>query len=287
MSEEPQGCNHDCANCNLHKTEKECADEKRFADEMAKIKHKIVVLSGKGGVGKSTVAVNLAFGLALDGFSVGLVDVDFHGPSIPTMLGIKGSDVLGMDDRILPVEVAGVKAMSIELFLKDADTALIWRGPMKNAAIKQFLQDVNWGELDYLIVDCPPGTGDEPLGVIQMLQGDVRGLVVTTPQEVAASDVRKSLAFCKTVQLPVAGVVENMSGFVCPHCGEVTYVFNQGGGRKLAEDAGVPFLGALPLDPLVGQVGDEGKPFVMYHKTPVAQAFRGVVEAIENLEPAE
>lgn len=282
MSEEQQGCNHDCEHCSS-KTET-CEADLRFAEEQKLIKHKIVVLSGKGGVGKSTMAVNLAYGLAARGFKVGLVDVDLHGPSIPTMLGIKDSTVYARDERLLPVECEGIDVMSVEFFLPDKDAAVVWRGPMKYGAIKQFLQETYWGELDYLVVDCPPGTGDEPLGVCQMLQGEKHALVVTTPQEVSAADVRKSLDFCRLLPLPVLGVVENMSGFVCPHCGEVTYIFKQGGGEKLAEKANVPFLAKIPIEPGVGTASDEGKPFMKaIPDSAAAKAFAAVVDAAAKL----
>lgn len=285
MSKEQLKCDHDCSHCESQQGGEECEKEQRYTAEMELIKHKIVVLSGKGGVGKSTVAVNLAYGLALNGARVGLLDVDIHGPSIPTMLGLKGSDIYTENDRIMPVEIEGVKVISIDFFMLDHNAAIIWRGPMKYSAIKQFLQDVKWGELDYLVVDCPPGTGDEPLGVCQMLKGDIEALVVTTPQEVAASDVRRSLDFCRQLKLPVLGVVENMSGFVCPRCGQVTYIFNQGGGEKLAKDAGVPFLGQIPIDPLVGVSCDAGTPFLCAAKsdTLLYAAFMPIVEAVQKL----
>ena len=280
MTEDHQNCNHDCAHCSAHKTEEECEAERRLAETMEKIAHKVVVLSGKGGVGKSTVAVNVAFGLAAKGAKVGLLDVDLHGPSIPTMIGLAWAGASGSDGKIDPIMSGAVKVMSVAFFLPE-DKAAVWRGPMKLGIIKQFLQDVDWGDLDYLVVDCPPGTGDEPLGVCQTLQGDIKALVVTTPQEVAAADVRRSLDFCGQLQLPVIGVVENMSGFVCPHCGEVTYIFKQGGGEKLATDAGVPFLGRIPLDPTVGDSGDSGHPLVdEAPESPAAKAFYAVVEAV-------
>ncbi len=281
MTEDHQNCNHDCAHCSAHKSEEECAAEKMLAETMSKIAHKVVVLSGKGGVGKSTVAVNVAFGLAAKGARVGLLDVDLHGPSIPTMLGLVGVAASSDGEKILPVDSGTVKVISVSFFLPDDDSAVIWRGPMKLGVIKQFLQNVDWGDLDYLVVDCPPGTGDEPLGVCQTLQGDVKALIVTTPQEVAAADVRRSLDFCKQLNLPVIGVVENMSGFVCPHCGEVTYIFKQGGGQKLAEGAGVPFLGRIPLDPTVGEMGDSGQPLIVEaSESPAAKAFGAVVDAV-------
>ncbi len=285
-----ESCNHDCTHCSQKKSEEECAAERAFAEKMSKIRHKIVILSGKGGVGKSTVAANLALGLQLEGMKVGLLDVDFHGPSIPTMLGVKGASCYGQEDQILPLETAGVKVMSIDFFLDDTNSAVIWRGPMKYGTIKQMLEDVAWGELDYLIIDCPPGTGDEPLGVIQLLQTaagpELQALLVTTPQEVSAADVRKSVSFCRQLQLPVVGVVENMSGFVCPHCGEVTYIFKQGGGEKLAKDAGIPFLGRIPLDPAVGDASDAGKTFLRTapQNSPVVKNFQEVVNAVLALE---
>ena len=281
MSEKQEGCNHDCAHC--ASKSQECEDEQKLTAVLAAIQHKIVVLSGKGGVGKSTVAVNLAYGLAAKGAKVGLLDVDFHGPSIPTMLGLTGESVYQVDDRILPVEKGDVKVISVNFFLPDNDSAVIWRGPMKYGVIKNFLKDVAWGELDYLVVDCPPGTGDEPLGVCQTLQGDIEAVLVTTPQEVAAADVRKSLNFCNQLKLPIIGVIENMSGFVCPHCGGLTYIFNQGGGEKLAKEAGIPFLGRIPIDPTIGVSGDEGVPFMdEKSESPSVRAFWPVVEAVMN-----
>jgi len=280
MTEDHQNCNHDCAHCSAHKSEEECEADKRLAENMSRIAHKVVVLSGKGGVGKSTVAVNVAFGLAAKGAKVGLLDVDLHGPSIPNMLGLAWAGASGADGKIDPVLSGSVEVMSVGFFLPN-EAAVIWRGPMKLGVIRQFLQDVDWGALDYLVVDCPPGTGDEPLSVCQTLQGDVKALVVTTPQDVAAADVRRSLDFCKQLQLPVVGVVENMSGFVCPHCGEVTYIFKQGGGQKLAEATGVPFLGRIPLDPMVGETGDSGRPLVdEAPESPAAKAFGVVVDAV-------
>ncbi|MBR0457936.1 MAG: Mrp/NBP35 family ATP-binding protein [Victivallales bacterium] len=280
MSEE---CNHDCEHCGKHHaSEEECRAAERREAVLGAIKHKLVVLSGKGGVGKSTVAVNLAFGLASSGAKVGLLDVDLHGPSIPTMLGLKGSALDVEDGLIVPHELSGVKVVSVDFFLPDPNQAVIWRGPMKNAVIQQLLSDVTWGELDYLVVDCPPGTGDEPLSICQLLQdGDVSAVVVTTPQEVAAADVRKSLDFCEQLKLPVRGVLENMSGFVCPHCGKVTYIFKQGGGERLAEEAGVPFLGRIPIDPSVGEACDEGTPFLQANRdSAAAKAFVPVVNTI-------
>ncbi len=236
---------------------------------MPTVKKKYVVMSGKGGVGKSTVSVNLAVSLALQGKKVGLLDVDIHGPSIPTMLGLAGTKLTGSEESIDPVLIDGIpnlKVMSVGFLLESEDAPVIWRGPMKNSIIKQFLKDVTWGELDYLIIDCPPGTGDEPLSVVQLLGKADGTIIVTTPQDVASVDVSKSIKFAEQVKIPVTGIVENMSGFVCPHCNEVSYIFKEGGGKKLAEEYKVPFLGAIPIDPALGEAGDSGKPYVAQFK---------------------
>lgn len=256
-------------------------DDDRLNRRMDGIGHKIVVLSGKGGVGKSTVAVNLAVSLALSGRKVGLMDTDIHGPSIPTMLGIEDSAVGGSEGELEPVEVAGIKVVSIGFFMRNMDDAIIWRGPLKAGAIRQFMSDVAWGELDYLIIDSPPGTGDEPLTVFQSL-GNVDGaVIVTTPQKVSAVDVRRSITFCRQLGVPVLGVVENMSGFACPKCGEVTRIFSSGGGVRIAEDMGVPFLGAIPIDPAVVEACDKGTPFVYhYSKTATASAMQDILDRL-------
>ena len=282
-------CNHDCANCSS-KQDGSCSgpsqEDAQVAETLSKIRHKIVVLSGKGGVGKTTVAVNLAMALALEGRKVGLLDVDVHGPSVPTMLGVKGSRCEVDGDKILPVKVAGVPVISVDFFLEDTDSAVIWKGPMKYGVIKQFISEVAWGELDYLVVDCPPGTGDEPLAICQMLQdGDTSAVIVTTPQEDSAADVRKSIDFCKKLSLPVEGVIENMSGFACPHCGEITYIFKQGGGEALAAKMDVPFLGKIPIDPQVCEGADLGRPIMHYYgNTPTARAFLNAIHPILEKE---
>jgi ATP-binding protein involved in chromosome partitioning len=253
-------------------------------ETLRRIKHKIVVLSGKGGVGKSAVAVNLAASLALSGHKVGILDVDIHGPSVPRMLHLEARSLKSDGHKLIPAEVGSIKVMSIGFLLESEDVPVIWRGPMKAGVIKQFVSEVDWGDLAYLIVDCPPGTGDEPLSVIQDL-GDADGaLVVTTPQDVAVADVRKSIQFCRQLNLPVLGVVENMSGFICAHCGQVTEIFKSGGGEKMAEEMGVPFLGRIPIDPAVVEAGDSGTPFVYRHSNPpAAQAFEAVVEKLDNI----
>ena len=249
---------------------------------MGKIKHKLIVMSGKGGVGKSTVAANLAYSLAERGYKTGLLDVDLHGPSIPKMLGIDHLMASGSEEGLIPVEAGKVLVMSVGLVMPNNDDAIVWRGPMKIGVIKQLLSEVEWGELDYLVVDCPPGTGDEPLSVCQMAGENAGAVMVTTPQEVSGADVAKSLNFCKQLKLPVYGLIENMSGFICPHCGEMTAIFSKGGGEALASRFQVPFAGQLPLDPAICQGGDEGKPFSGKDiaNDPAAKAFSIVLDKI-------
>jgi len=244
-----------------------------------RIRHVLVVLSGKGGVGKSTIAVNLATALAMDGHQVGLLDVDLHGPSIPTMLNLADTRLDIDDGKLVPASYHGLKVVSIGFLLEHPEDAVIWRGPAKAGVIKQLVEEVAWDDLDYLIVDCPPGTGDEPLSVIQTF-GTVDGaVIVTTPQAVALTDVRKSITFCQAVNVPVLGVVENMSGLVCPRCGEVINIFKTGGGEQMATEMDVPFLGRLPLDLQVVTAGDAGTPFIRaYASSLVADAMSGIVQ---------
>ncbi len=255
-------------------------------ERMAHVKHKIIVLSGKGGVGKSTVAVNLATSLALEGKRVGLLDVDLHGPTVPQLLGLKEPPVVTEGDILLPVEVGdNLRVMSIGFLLGETDGAVVWRGPMKAVAIEQFLGEVEWGELDYLIIDSPPGTGDEPLAVCQAIGKMAGAIIVTTPQETALTNVRRSIKFCELLDLKVLGVIENMAGFACPHCGEVTNVFSSGGGEAMAAKAGVPFLASVPLDPMIVQAGDTGKPYVYhYSKSTAAQEFAKALVPILSLD---
>ena len=230
---------------------------------LSQIKNKYLVMSGKGGVGKSSLAVNLAVYLAEKGNKVGLLDIDLHGPSVPRMLGLSGRMEVGSDRSILPQAWSPKLAVvSIESMLKERDEAVIWRGPKKLNAIRQFISDVSWGPLDYLFIDSPPGTGDEPLTVARVIP-TAQAIVVTTPQEISLADVRKSIYFLKRLNLEAAGLVENMSGFVCPHCGEATDLFGRGGGRTLAEAADLTFLGAVPLEPGVVQAADAGRPYVI------------------------
>ena len=254
---------------------KEFTEDVALVTRLAQIKHKIMILSGKGGVGKSTVAVNIAVALAMEGKQIGILDVDFHGPSIPTLLKLNGNPVKAGEDGILPVDfVEGIKVMSLGFLMQEQDKAVIWRGPMKINVIKQLLAEVDWGYLDFLILDFPPGTGDEPLSVAQLIPDADGAIIVTTPQDLSLIDVRKSIDFCRQLNVPVLGVIENMSGLVCPHCGKVIDVFKSGGGEKMAGEMGVPFLGRIPIEPLIVEASDNGKPFIYhYGKTPAAKAF--------------
>jgi len=263
-------------------------ERQALTENLCRIKHKIMVMSGKGGVGKSTVAVNLAMVLANAGKRVGLMDVDVHGPSITGLLGLEGVPVQTRQDRIIPAEVNGIKVMSVGMLLPDRDAAVIWRGPLKNAMIQQFLKDVEWGDLDYLIIDSPPGTGDEPLSVCQLISDATGAVIVTTPQAIAIADVRRSITFCHQLKLPVLGIIENMSGFVCPHCGEEIQIFKQGGGEQLARETNLPFLGGIPLDPGIVTAGDEGASgWLNDSGSPAVKAFQEVVNALEEqVEPS-
>ncbi len=249
------------------------------------IKKRIVVMSGKGGVGKSTVAVNLAVELAERGFQVGLLDVDVHGPSVPKLLGLENQKVGATPDGMVkPVLYSeNLKVISVGFLIDREDSAVIWRGPMKYNAIKQFLTDVDWGNLDYLIIDSPPGTGDEPLAVCQLLSGNSEAVIVTTPQDLALSDVLKSITFCEKVNIPVKGIIENMSGLACPHCGKNIDLFKSGGGRRISEDRGKTFLGEIPIEMDFVHRGDEGRPFMKKstkEKTKAANSFSAIVDVI-------
>jgi ATP-binding protein involved in chromosome partitioning len=262
------------------------AEQEQIRQRVKQIKHRILVLSGKGGVGKSTVAVNLAVSLALAGRKVGLLDIDIHGPSIPKILNLEGKTVQAAGDVILPIAMAeNLKVMSIGFLLRGSSDAVIWRGPMKYQTIKQFLKDVDWGSLDFLVVDSPPGTGDEPLSIVQLLENADGAIIVTTPQEVALSDVRKCITFCGQLNLPVLGVLENMSGFVCPNCGQKIDIFSSGGGEQMSRQMNVPFLGQIPIDPQIVQACDSGRPFVYhYNRTETAKAFEKILNPILKLD---
>ena len=249
------------------------------------VKHKIVVLSGKGGVGKSTVAANLAVILNEKGYKVGLLDSDLHGPSIPKIVGIEDEKAKPSQNGILPVVTKnGLKVMSMALLMEDHDAPVIWRGPMKMGAIRQLLGEVEWNELDFLIIDLPPGTGDEALSIAQLIKDVSGAIVVTTPQDVAIVSVRKSINFVKKLNMKLLGVVENMSGFTCPHCNKKIDIFKTGGGKKAAEDFKIPYLGNIPLDPEIVQTGDSGKTFMTKNKDKnTADSFNDIVKNIEKV----
>jgi len=264
-------------------------DEKALKEKLDRIRHTFIVLSGKGGVGKSTVAVNLTLSLSLRGLRIGLLDVDIHGPSVPKLLGLSGQRVVVMNQEIVPIEVySQIKVVSMGFLLDGNEQAVIWRGPMKANVIREFLQHVAWGDLDTLVVDCPPGTGDEPLSVAQLLGAKSSAIIVTTPQQVATIDVEKCITFCRQLNLPIAGIIENMSGFICPHCGKEVDIFSSGGGEKLAKNYGIAFLGSIPLDPDIVKSGDEEQPYMyFYSKTKTAEKFDEIVERIVYFEKGE
>ncbi len=265
-------------------TPKQENEEKAVKERISKIKNIILVLSGKGGVGKSTVAVNIAAELARTGSRVGLLDVDIHGPSVPGMFGLENERIISDGKIMLPVEfISNLTVMSIGFLLHDRNDAVIWRGPMKYGVIRQFIIDVEWGLLDYLVVDCPPGTGDEPLSIAQLLGEKASAIVVTTPQRVSIDDVRKSIQFCRILDINILGIIENMSGFVCPSCGKTSHIFDNGGGEFLASEFNERFLGGIPIEPDVVQACDSGKPFVLFDNESItAEAFRKIAETIKT-----
>jgi Mrp family chromosome partitioning ATPase len=254
---------------------------------MENIEHKFLVLSGKGGVGKSTIATNLAVWLSMQGKNVGLLDIDIHGPSIPKLLNLEHKGIQAEGDKIRPIYYSDtLKVMSIGFLLPAESNAVIWRGPMKHTLIKQFLADVYWGKLDYLIIDCPPGTGDEPLSVVQLLENADGAIIVTTPQQIAIIDVKKCITFCKQLNLPVRGVIENMSGLICPHCHDRIDIFKAGGGKQMAKDFHVPFLGSIPIDAAMVSACDSGQPFIYSNsQSPAAQALISAFKVL--LQPYE
>jgi len=257
------------------------AEVKRTLD---RVKHKFIVMSGKGGVGKTSTAVNLSLTLASMGHQVGIMDVDLHGPDVPRMLGLSGMLDMGANQKLNPMRYSkNLSAVSIESLTPTKDEAIIWRGPVKYSAIQQFIGDVAWGDLDFLLIDAPPGTGDEPLTVAQTIP-DAKAIIVTTPQEVSLADVRKSINFCKTVKMEIYGLIENMSGFVCPHCQAAIDLFGSGGGEKTAAATDIPFLGKIPFDQKMVECGDAGVSYQQQHKdSPVADAFRTVAQKMARL----
>jgi len=251
---------------------------KKASENMKEIKYKIAVISGKGGVGKTTVAVNLAYALSKN-FKVGLLDMDITGPNVPKMMGIEDHRLIGTEEGITPSEVSGIKVMSMAFLLEDKDTPVIWRGPLRGNVILQFLADTKWGKLDYLIIDLPPGTGDEALSMAQLIPDMDGAIIVTTPQDVAVLDSRKAVSFTRKVNLPVLGIIENMSGLDCPHCGGQINLFGKGGGEKAAMELGVTFLGRIPIEPEIVSASDAGKPFIFdYEDTKAAKALQKIVE---------
>ncbi len=262
----------------------ELREDLQLADTLLRIENTLMVLSGKGGVGKSSVAVNLAAGLAAADRRVGLLDIDLHGPSVPKLLGLENKDVAGTSEKgLVPVRYSdNLKVLSIEFVIKEQkDEAVIWRGPVKHGMIRQFISEADWGELDYLVIDAPPGTGDEPLSVCQMAPPKSQAIIVTTPQEVALKDVKKSIRFCKHLGIPILGIVENMSGFVCPDCSAVHNIFKSGGGERLAKETGFKLLAKIPIDPRMVDASDSGKPFISeYPTSPAAKSFDQMISQI-------
>jgi ATP-binding protein involved in chromosome partitioning len=280
-----------CQSCDTadtcSQTEKEAHEQQTIDKNMEQVRHKFMVLSGKGGVGKSSVSVNLAATLVAMGNDVGILDADIHGPNVPKMLGVEQARPGGSDSGMLPVLTPdNLRVMSIGFFLRQEDDAIIWRGPLKHGLLKQFFGEVYWGELDYLVMDLPPGTGDEALSISHLIKNVDGAIIVTTPQDVALLDSRKSINFCKELKIPRIGVVENMSGMVCPHCQKEIDLFKVGGGERIARDMKVPFLGRIPLDPEMVNCTDNGKPFVsLYPDSKVTAAFASIAEKwIQMLE---
>lgn len=286
-----------CSECKLAEKcrpeEKEAHEQRLLEKNMEGVRSKFLVLSGKGGVGKSTVTVNLAATLSMEGADVGILDADIHGPNIPKMLGVESVRPFISSEGFLPVTaIQEIKVMSIGFLLRSKDDAVIWRGPLKHGLLKQFLGEVLWGDLDYLIFDLPPGTGDEALSIAHLLTHVDGAIVVTTPQDVSLLDSRKSITFCQKLNIPIIGVVENMSGMACPHCQKEINLFKKGGGEKAAIEMGVPFLGRIPLDPEMVESTDNGKPFVVLNpQSQVAEAFRNIasnwVSLLERRTPSK
>ncbi len=258
--------------------------DKAMKGVLGRIKHKFIIMSGKGGVGKTSTSVNLSLALSSLGHKVGIMDVDLHGPDVPRMLGLSGMLDLNENRKLRPLPYSdNLSAVSIESLSPTKDDAIIWRGPVKYSAIQQFIGDVEWGDLDFLLIDSPPGTGDEPLTVAQTIS-DAKAIIVTTPQEVSLADVRKSINFCKVVKMEIFGLIENMSGFTCPHCQTVIDLFGSGGGEKTAAATDIPFLGKIPFDQQMVVCGDAGVSYQKEHAdSVVSQAFKAVAGKMSEL----
>lgn len=263
--------------------------DKEISERLAHIKNKLLVMSGKGGVGKSSIAAYLAVSLARKGFRVGIMDVDLHGPDIPRILGLKGRvRPGGYAKKMLPIQyLENMEAISIEVLTEDKDAATIWRGPMKAGVIRQFIADIEWGNLDFLVIDAPPGTGDEPLTVAQTIP-DAKAIIVTTPQEISLADVRKAIHFCRQVNMEILGLVENMSGLQCPYCGKIIDLYKTRGGAETAEKEGLRLLATLPFEPEVVRQADSGAISLLYDsELPIAQKFNALVDEIVKLTRAQ
>jgi len=260
---------------------KEREENIKISKTLSKIKNRLLVFSGKGGVGKSTVAANLSLAFSMRGLTVGLLDVDIHGPNLAKILGVEGKRMDVSPEGIKAVDVNdNLKLVSMSFLLQDPNLPVIWRGPLKMKAIQQFLGDVDWGELDWLVIDSPPGTGDEPLSVAQLIPAS-GAIIVTTPQELSLMDSRKAVAFARSLNLKILGIIENMSGMTCPHCGKDIDLFKKGGGEKVALELGVPFLGKIPTDPQIVISTDEGKPFI--GTQPDSEASKALMKIVKSI----
>ena len=269
-------------NGNISETEKR--EQETLEKQLSQIKHKVIVLSGKGGVGKSTVAVNLATAASMAGKSAGLMDIDIHGPTTPAMLGLTGKMARAFQSTIYPLETAwGLKVISMGILLKNKATAVIWRGPMKMGVIRQFIRDTQWGDMDYLFVDCPPGTGDEPLTIAQLLGKSCPAVIVGSPQNVVIDAVRKSITFCRKVGLPILGLIENMSNLHCPHCQKEIELYSKDRVKELAEEENIPFLGAIPISPETAASADTGRPIVLDSENNAGEILRQIFTRMDDV----